>query len=188
MDFDTYNIISGHDHEFELITTTNENIFKVCRIPTRTTFKTQEERVYYADIGEIEPTDVDEAGNRLFEFENLYNSKAVYYAALAEALFYDFPKILKKTNTGFEIENKKLNAKIDRGQVMKAFENWLGKFSENPYEVKGFLSLLAGSPQLATMLMSQVTNQHLASTLPGMNETSKNGEESFLEQTDTGGN
>ncbi len=188
MDFETYNIIGGHDQEFELIPTYNENILKICSIPANTSFKTNEERIYYADIGEIPPAEIDQEGNKEFEFENLYNSKAVYIAAIAEAIFYEFPKILKKTKSGFVIVNKELSAKIDRSQVMRAFEDWLGKFGENPYEVKGFLSLLAGSPKLANMLMNPVIQQHQASMMPGIKETSENGQENSINLTDTGEN
>ncbi len=188
MDFEAYNIISGYDQEFELIPTTNAAIFTVCSIPAQTAFKTNEERIYYADIGEIPPQEIDKEGNKQFEFENLYNSKAVYIAAIAEAIFFDFPKILKRTKIGFEIENKELNAKIDRSQVMKAFEDWLGKFSENLYEVKGFLSLLTGSPMLANMLMNPIVQQSRVSMMPGTNETLENGQESSTNMTDTGEN
>jgi len=186
MNNEEYNIIRGHDKAFQLVPTYNSNIHDVCKVATEASVLTHKERIYYAEIGEIEFSEEDKNGNPVFEFEQKYTSKGIYHVALAEALFLEFPKVLKFKKGKAIITDRKTYDKINRGEVYKAFEDFLGKFGENRYEVKGFLHLLASDPSLKNMLLNPLVQEAQVTTPLDTSETSEDGVENSSKETDTG--
>src|SRR5690554_5470920 len=90
MNSTTYQIFDGDDQTFELVVTSNANIRKVCQVLTQAAHLSFEERVYYAQQGDIPPESIDAEGRASYTFENRYDAATVW-PALAERLFYDFP-------------------------------------------------------------------------------------------------
>ncbi|MEX1120855.1 MAG: hypothetical protein WED82_01890 [Balneolales bacterium] len=171
MDEPTYTLFDQDDREFTPVVTSNANIKRVCGILTQCSFKSHQERVYYAQLGDIAPG-TDEDGTLVYNFTEVFSTKAVASAAIAQSLFYDFPTLIKTTDKGHSVLDKELYAQLIRSEVWRAFEDWLGKFGENPFEVTSFLNTLASNPSLTTIIQ---TMSNLAAGSKNMNTTATGG-------------
>lgn len=187
MEEKTYNVFDGDDREFSLVVTSNANIQRVCKVLTQCSFKSHQERIHYAQLGDI-PPEVEEDGTPVYEFENVFNSKAIATAAIAEKLFYDFPdNLLYRTSGSAPVPGpSELFEKLIRSEVWRAFEDWLGKFGENPFEVTALLNTLATNPSLATIIQTMDHLQTAGSTNTAMNETPAAGSGDSSPETESG--
>ncbi|MCA1800324.1 MAG: hypothetical protein LC650_03435, partial [Actinobacteria bacterium] len=88
----------------QLKTTSNNNIRRVCEILCNSIGKTEEERMYYAEQGEIQPETDKDTGDRLYRFKIEYPTINVMWAALTEALFYGAPSLVKWNEDSEEYE------------------------------------------------------------------------------------
>ncbi|WP_020403735.1 hypothetical protein [Gracilimonas tropica] len=181
----TYTIFDSDDREFTPVVTSNANIKKVCKILTECSFKSHRERVYYAQIGDL-PAEEDESGDRVYTFKNIYESKAVAAAMIAQQLFYEFPTLIKLDGDNPVIQDQDQLDKMIRSEVWRAFEDWLGKFGENLFEVTAFLNTLATNPTLMTtvQMMSEVKNQGFENMTTS--ETPSSGSEDYSPETENG--
>lgn len=180
-----YQIFDSDDREFTPVVTSNANIRLVCEVLTQCSFKSHQERVYYAQLGDIPPS-TEEDGTRVYEFTNVYESKALAAAAIAQRLFYDFPDAVSVDDNKAVVQDKELNAKLIRSEVWRAFEDWLGKFGENPFEVSSFLNVLATNPTLTNIVQAMTGLQAAGSGSSNTTETQNDGSESSSPETDTG--
>lgn len=180
-----YQIFDADDREFTPVVTSNANIRSVCEVLTKCSFKSHQERVYYAQIGDITPS-TEKDGTRVYEFTNVYDSKASAAAVIAQRLFYDFPEVVTVEDSTAKIKDKELSDKLIRSEVWRAFEDWLGKFGENPFEVSSFLNTLATNPTLTNIVQAMSGLQAAGSGSSNTAETINDGSENFSPETDTG--
>lgn len=180
-----YKIFDSDDREFTPVVTSNANIKSVCEVLTQCSFKSHQERVYYAQIGDIAPS-TEEDGTRVYEFTNVYESKALAAASIAQRMFYDFPEVVSVKDSKTVINDSELNSKLIRSEVWRAFEDWLGKFGENPFEVSSFLNVLATNPTLTNIVQAMSGLQTAGSESSNTAETINDGSENSSPETDTG--
>lgn len=147
-----YNLFDGDDKTFTSVRETNANIREVCRPHTQATFKSDSERLYYAQLGDIPPTRYDEGGEPVYVFDNVW-MHGTLWAAVAQQLFYDFPTIVKIKKGKPVVVNSDLFDNLDRGEVRRAFSDFLGKFETTPFGVKSLLDLL-DSGQIRTIMQT----------------------------------
>lgn len=138
---DQYTLFDGAEETYPTVLPSNENIRSVCRILTEAIFKSDDERLYYADIGDIPPDGYDKSGSPRYSFPNKW-PPGPFWAALAQELFYGCPDLVKFSQPRPVITDRKAYDKLNRGEVRRAFDDFLGKFAATPYEVTSLLSLL----------------------------------------------
>jgi hypothetical protein len=188
MEEQTYQIFDGNDREFSTVLTSNANIRRVCEILTQCSFKSHAERVHYAELGDI-PPEQEEDGTLVYDFTNVYTSKAIACAAIAEQLFFDAPPLLHRPTGSTPVPGpSELYDALIRSEVWRAFEDWLGKFGENPFEVTALLNTLAANPSLTTIIQRMSDLQTAGSTNTDTGETPSSGSADFSAKTDAGRN
>lgn len=136
----TYTIFDGSEEMFTPKTETNANIRAILSIPTQAAFKSDEERLYYAQEGDIPPAKFDADGTPHYSLANIY-MQGSYWPALAQALFYGCPDIVSVKKGVVKVVNKELYDSLNRAEVRKAFNFFLGSFGATPYEVRSLLNV-----------------------------------------------
>ena len=174
---ETYQIFdAAEDTEpLRLVTTSNKNIRRVCVILCNSVGKTEEERMYYAEQGEIKPED-NNNGDRVYTFQIQYPTVNVMWAALAEALFYGVPELTRfnKETEEFEIKDREAVDSLIRGEVQSALINFFAAFGKRLYEDEMMLGLLPNDLITNLRLMENSQNSKTISEIT--NAATKSGE------------
>lgn len=136
----TYIIFDGDETEYQVVPPTNANIREVCRIITQAAHKSDEERLHYAQEGDISPDKFDNDGRPEYTLKNIY-LQGTYWPALAQQLFFDCPKMLKVSKGDVKIADKEKYESLNRAEVRRAFNEFLGKFGATPFEVRSLLNV-----------------------------------------------
>lgn len=162
----TYQPFAGYEETYKLHIDSNEHIRAVCSVMAYCGDKDQPERLYYATQGEIAPDHYDDE-SAVYELDNIYTIKTLW-PALAQALFMGFPKIVEvKASTGSAsreaviVDEEKHNHLV-RGEVMRARDDFLGKFGMTAFEAHNLLSGLTGNLSFPTI------NRMLHPEIPGL--------------------
>jgi len=93
--FDNYDT---KETRFNLVACTNRNIKAVYTLFTQFAQLSLSQRSIYAQKAGLSPIDIKQADGSIekgYEFENVYTSELLFYAALAEKLFLAFPKLVQ---------------------------------------------------------------------------------------------
>jgi len=166
--------------------TSNKNIQLVTEVLTQGAHQTFEERVYYAQIGEHEPKEINEDGQRVYEFENVFKSKGVWYAGLAEALFYECPNMIAMDENGEAYvpdESEALYNGLMRSEVRTALENFLQAFGEKVYTEADLLGF-SMNDLFGNLTANEI--QNLSKRFDGLEKSIADGTPLSAENTDSG--
>lgn len=188
MDKQEYQIfdVSENVEKVSLKLTSNKNIKDVTEVLTQGEHQPFEERVYYAQIGEHEPKKINEDGNKVYEFENRYLSKGIWYAALAERLFYGTPKLVEMNDEDEAVVadgSEGLYNGLMRSEVRKGLENFLTRFGEKVYTEDGFLGF-SMNDLFGNLTAGEI--QNLTKRFDGLEESINDGAPLSQANTDSG--
>lgn len=150
--------------DFELVTLSNRNIKKVCLVKCNSAQAEGEERIYYAQLGEIMPDKINEEGNGVYKFKDTYHTPGITACALAQAMFKNFPEVVEVNADGVaEVKNMSLFDSMLRDQVESAFIFFLSRFGWIPYGQANLLSNLAND-QTGQTIGQKILKQTLMKT------------------------
>lgn len=175
MEQNKYQIFDDKEAEhYQLVVASNGNIRKVCRVLTECHTLTQQQRVYYAKHGDIQPEiqEDEKTGDKsaVYTFKEKYDDVTVW-AALAEVLFMDGPSLLNydEDNNAYVPEEKQEQFdNLIRSQVMAGRDDFLQKFGVTAPEVNDLLKSLANVRIPLTMQnLMQAANEAPAKTNTG---------------------
>lgn len=151
--------------DFEFKPLSNRNIRAVMLIPCNSKYSNEDERIYYANLGEIAPDEIDEdKGEGVYKFKDTFDSQHKYYGALAQAMFRDFPTLVDIDEDGdAHIVDPDLSDKLLRDKVHEAFNFFIGKFGQIPYTQAALLDNLMNAPthdNLGRRILKATQNAH----------------------------
>lgn len=136
---DTYRIFDNSEDEYVVRPATNANIREILTVPTQAIHKTNEERIYYAQEADLPPVSTSEDGHPVYTFLNLY-MPANFWAALAQQLFFGCPEMIRVKDDSPVIVRQEHYDNLNREEVRRAFNTFLGKFACTPFEVRSLLN------------------------------------------------
>jgi hypothetical protein len=125
--------------DWTLTRATNKAIRALCQIMVSMEGLTEEQRAMYAIEGELV---IPKEGETTLSHSILYR-KRVGWAAIAEVLFTDFPKVGRLTGNGYEIADQDVFDEIDMAEVRRAFDDFFLSFGVIPPELAIWSSLLS---------------------------------------------
>lgn len=145
----TYSIFDGDEEQFQTVVETNANIRSVCRIITQAQFLSDEERIYYAEQGDIPPVEGKE-DQLLYNFDNIY-LPGQYWPAIAQVLFYGVDEMVKVKKGVAKIVDREKADSLNRAVVKEALTDFFFRCGITPHELRSSLSLL-GSDRILEII------------------------------------
>lgn len=150
------------DYTFRPIS--NRTIRRVCQVLCNCSLSDDEERVYYAKLGEIEPDEIDREKSEVrYNFKDTYKSYATRDAALCYEMFADFPKIYEVTDDEARLTDPDAADVMLRDQVHQAFSVFLSKFGAVQFGPAALLANLRSGPSrtnLGQEILNRTRKQH----------------------------
>lgn len=152
-----YNLFPEDGTKYNLVEPTNNAIRNVLEVPAFSAHLEGDERVHYAMQGEVVPVLRDDNGNLKVELKDVYDYDT-YWANLTDRLFVEDLKLFDENG---EINKERYDA-LNRSEARRGFDDFLGKFAVQPYEVKNLFKRLSANqniPQMTAMVVQQVVAQ-----------------------------
>lgn len=138
-----YYIFDAEASPVSLISTSNFNIRKVCEVMTAAPNSTKKERRYYDELGEVGCYET-EGMDRKYKWEIRYPTNDVFYAGLAEVLFYGCPKMLRydSVNDLYVADDKEKIGHLIRSEVYRGLTDFFSQFGKRTYQEEALLGFL----------------------------------------------
>lgn len=136
--------------EFTVAEPTYERINAVCEVMCRRSDLTDDELVYYAEMGNIEPKEVDKKTfQKSWEFKHRPYGKATYIGALLPLLFIDGPLL---TDTNGKIKDADAFKSLNYKNARAGLDFFFNSFGETLHDVAMYSDLQKITPELANLL------------------------------------
>lgn len=133
-----------HEWRYKIVPTSKMHVREVCDVMAKRRGISDSQRTQYADQAGYDVAAFEEIGEKLvpqYEIHDVFSEYHVH-AALAEAVFAGFPKLLKVTESedGWEVEivNQELFDRLDEGVVNEAFLSFSNNRSGIQQSLKSF--------------------------------------------------
>ena len=153
----TYKLFTDSDEEYNLVPANQENIERICAVMCRRSDLQNHELAYYADLGGIEPDEVN-GFEKKWNFPHRPLSKSTYMAALVPALFIDGRDVKLIDDKG-KVTDRDRFKKLDFAVMRTAVDFFFASFGETLHDCAQYYQNQQESQALASLLSMMRSSQ-----------------------------